>query len=205
METLANINFGLGILLFICYGYQIFYVFVPFFRKHRRHKIPIKRNRLAVLISARNEEAVIGNLLPVPFILIFIPTLPPAGAKGVGSNAYSNENPFVIPATDEGRATMGQPVASNNDESDENDSKKKDDKEIPIAPIISIEQDEKPTPEAPAPQPSRAPEVKSDNPISADSELEVSYLRRRINVKRRNTAINEGKIHLDNRTIRILR
>ena len=63
METLANINFGLGILLFICYGYQIFYVFVPFFRKHRRHKIPIKRNRLAVLISARNEEAVIGNLL----------------------------------------------------------------------------------------------------------------------------------------------
>ena len=63
METLANINFALGILLFICYGYQIFYVFVPFFRKHRRHKTPIKRNRLAVLISARNEELVIGNLL----------------------------------------------------------------------------------------------------------------------------------------------
>ena len=63
METLANINFALGILLFFCYVYQIFYVFVPFFRKHRRHKTPIKRNRLAVLISARNEEAVIGNLL----------------------------------------------------------------------------------------------------------------------------------------------
>ena len=63
METLANINFALGILLFICYGYQIFYVFVPFFRQHKKHKYPIKKNRLAVLISARNEEVVIGNLL----------------------------------------------------------------------------------------------------------------------------------------------
>lgn len=63
MEILANINFALGLLLFISYGYQIFYIFVPFFREHRKHKEPIKKNRLAVLISARNEEVVIGNLL----------------------------------------------------------------------------------------------------------------------------------------------
>lgn len=63
MEILANINFALGLLLFISYGYQIFYIFVPFFREHKKHKEPIKKNRLAVLISARNEEVVIGNLL----------------------------------------------------------------------------------------------------------------------------------------------
>lgn len=63
METLANVNFALGILFFFAYGYQMFYILVPFFRKHRKHKEPIKKNRLAILVSARNEELVIGNLL----------------------------------------------------------------------------------------------------------------------------------------------
>lgn len=63
METLANINFALGLLFFFAYGYQMFYILVPFFRKHRKHKEPIKKNRLAILVSARNEELVIGNLL----------------------------------------------------------------------------------------------------------------------------------------------
>ena len=63
IQTLANINFALGILLFICYGYQIFYIFVPYFRQHKRHREPIKMNRLALLVSARNEETVIGDLL----------------------------------------------------------------------------------------------------------------------------------------------
>ena len=63
MEILANINFALGIVFFFAYGYQMFYILVPFFRKHKKHKEPIKKNKLAVLISARNEELVIGNLL----------------------------------------------------------------------------------------------------------------------------------------------
>ena len=38
MEILANINLALGIIFFFAYGYQIFYIFVPFFRKHKKHK-----------------------------------------------------------------------------------------------------------------------------------------------------------------------
>ena len=60
---LANLNFVVGFLLFLCYSYQIFYTIVPFAIKPRRHKAPIKKNKIAILIAARNEEKVIGNLL----------------------------------------------------------------------------------------------------------------------------------------------
>lgn len=63
MEILATINYILGILFFVCYSYQIFYIFVPAFKKHKAHKEPVKESRLAVLVSARNEEKVIGGLL----------------------------------------------------------------------------------------------------------------------------------------------
>ncbi len=62
-EFLADLNFLVGFILFLCYSYQIFYTIVPFSLKPRRHKMPIKINNIAILIAARNEEAVIGNLL----------------------------------------------------------------------------------------------------------------------------------------------
>ncbi len=62
-EFLADLNFLVGFVLFLCYSYQIFYTIVPFSLKPRRHKTPIKMNNIAILIAARNEEAVIGNLL----------------------------------------------------------------------------------------------------------------------------------------------
>lgn len=62
-EFLADINFVVGFILFLCYSYQIFYTIVPFAIKARRHKQPIKKNRIAILIAARNEEKVIGELL----------------------------------------------------------------------------------------------------------------------------------------------
>lgn len=62
-EFLADLNFLVGFILFLCYSYQIFYTIVPFSIKARRHKTPIKMNKIAILIAARNEEAVIGNLL----------------------------------------------------------------------------------------------------------------------------------------------
>ncbi|MCD8284318.1 MAG: glycosyltransferase [Opitutae bacterium] len=46
----------------ICYFYQFFYIAVPFFLKDKPHKPP-QPNKIAVLISARNEEAVVKNLL----------------------------------------------------------------------------------------------------------------------------------------------
>lgn len=62
-EFLANLNFVVGFILFLCYSYQIFYTIVPFAIKPRPHKRPIKKSRIAILIAARNEEKVIGELL----------------------------------------------------------------------------------------------------------------------------------------------
>ena len=62
-EFLADLNFVVGFILFLCYSYQIFYTIVPFSIKARPHKVPIKKNKIAILIAARNEEKVIGNLL----------------------------------------------------------------------------------------------------------------------------------------------
>ena len=62
-EFLADLNFVVGFLLFLCYSYQIFYTIVPFSIRPRPHKRPIKKNKISILIAARNEEKVIGNLL----------------------------------------------------------------------------------------------------------------------------------------------
>ena len=62
-EFLAALNFLVGFLLFLCYSYQIFYTIVPFSIKQKRHRLPIKKGRIAILIAARNEEKVIGELL----------------------------------------------------------------------------------------------------------------------------------------------
>ena len=62
-EFLADLNFVVGFLLFLCYSYQIFYTIDPFSIRPRPHKRPIKKNKISILIAARNEEKVIGNLL----------------------------------------------------------------------------------------------------------------------------------------------
>lgn len=62
-EFLADLNFVVGFILFLCYSYQIFYTIVPFSIKPRPHKKPIKKGNIAILIAARNEEKVIGELL----------------------------------------------------------------------------------------------------------------------------------------------
>lgn len=49
-------------LFFICYFYQFVYMAVSLFHKEIPHK-PEILHRIAVLIAARNEQAVIGNLL----------------------------------------------------------------------------------------------------------------------------------------------
>jgi len=62
METLRYINFAVSVLFFVCYAYQFFYIPVPWLKKDRPHAAP-KANRYAVLICARNEAAVIGDLI----------------------------------------------------------------------------------------------------------------------------------------------
>ena len=62
METLRWINFGISALFILCYAYQFFYIPVPWIKKARPHAA-VKPNRYAVLICARNESAVIGDLI----------------------------------------------------------------------------------------------------------------------------------------------
>ncbi len=62
LTVLQTINRVIGVLFLLCYFYQFLYVPVALRRKKRvAADVPIRR--YAVLISARNEEAVIGQLL----------------------------------------------------------------------------------------------------------------------------------------------
>ena len=47
----------------ICYFYQIVYILLPFIMKERVSEKPVKLHKYAVLISARNEESVITQLI----------------------------------------------------------------------------------------------------------------------------------------------
>lgn len=62
METIKTINFWIFSVFFLCYSYQFFYIIVSLFFKHKPHK-PTKMHKYAVLISARNEKAVIAQLI----------------------------------------------------------------------------------------------------------------------------------------------
>lgn len=62
MHTVEKINALIMLLFFICYSYQFVYIVIGLLSRRKKcgHS---KINRLAVLIAARNEEAVIGNLI----------------------------------------------------------------------------------------------------------------------------------------------
>ena len=62
IEIIRILNFGLAAIFVICYAYQFLYLAVPFLKKDKPHG-PTTLHRYAVLISARNEAAVIGHLL----------------------------------------------------------------------------------------------------------------------------------------------
>ena len=59
---IEKINYVVMCLFFICYSYQFFYILVSWLRKPKPHK-PEVYHRIAVLIAARNEQTVIGNLI----------------------------------------------------------------------------------------------------------------------------------------------
>lgn len=62
IETVGNVNLIIGALFFILYFYQLIYMIVPFVKRDKPHK-ETRLHRFAVLISARNEEAVISTLV----------------------------------------------------------------------------------------------------------------------------------------------
>lgn len=62
LKIIENGNLIIGILFTLCYSYQIFYILVPFLIKPKPHK-KTKINNIGILISARNESTVIGQLI----------------------------------------------------------------------------------------------------------------------------------------------
>ncbi len=63
METVGLINHIISIAFTLCYLYQLVYVLTPLFKKRRPEMAAAVLHRYAVLISARNEEAVISALI----------------------------------------------------------------------------------------------------------------------------------------------
>lgn len=63
LNLLNLINTLIGVFFVICYAYQFFYIFVALIKKPKKHPKSDKLHRFAVMIAARNEKAVIGNLL----------------------------------------------------------------------------------------------------------------------------------------------
>lgn len=62
MQTVITINAVIMALFFVCYSYQFFYVAVALL-KRKKFTCRNENHRIAVLIAARNEENVIGQLL----------------------------------------------------------------------------------------------------------------------------------------------
>lgn len=79
IEAIKIINYTIGTLFVLCYAYQIAYILVPFLKKDKPHAESVF-HRFAVLISARNEETVIANLIdsikkqdyPAELVTVFV-------------------------------------------------------------------------------------------------------------------------------------
>ena len=63
MDWIVVINTCISILFTLCYAYQIFYLVYAIFVPPKKYAPTNQTNRYAVMISARNEEKVIGHLL----------------------------------------------------------------------------------------------------------------------------------------------
>ncbi len=79
MSFLRQVNTVISVLFFACYFYQLIYLLVPYLRRDKPHG-ETKLHRFAVLVAARNEEAVIGQLIasvkaqdyPARLITVFV-------------------------------------------------------------------------------------------------------------------------------------
>ena len=62
MKLIIWLNFIISLIFTLCYFYQAIYIFIGLFKKGNKF-IAKKNHRYAVIISARNESMVIGNLI----------------------------------------------------------------------------------------------------------------------------------------------
>lgn len=63
MELIKIINYIITIVFLLCYSYQFIYIPISWFKKRRTSAAPCVEHNYAVLICARNEAAVIGDLI----------------------------------------------------------------------------------------------------------------------------------------------
>lgn len=62
-DVIQSVNFILMVVFSCCYAYQLIYLVVGLVKKDREETLPAQMHRFAVLIPARNEEAVICGLI----------------------------------------------------------------------------------------------------------------------------------------------
>ena len=107
-EMVQAINFIIGTLLTVCFAYQFFYILIALFKKEKAHG-PEKMHRYAILISARNEENVIGHLLesihaqdyPAELIKVFVAAdnctdRTAQCARAAGAEVFERFNPVRV-------------------------------------------------------------------------------------------------------------
>ncbi len=62
MKTIIYLNYMISIIFTLCYAYQFFYIFIGLLKKPKQYEASTL-HRYAVVISARNERSVIGQLI----------------------------------------------------------------------------------------------------------------------------------------------
>ena len=62
MKAIIVFNCIISVVFTLCYAYQFFYIFVGLLKKPQEFTAK-KQHRFAVVVSARNESSVIGNLI----------------------------------------------------------------------------------------------------------------------------------------------
>ena len=108
MEILETLNFIIAAVFFICYAYQFFYIPAALIKKNEPHKEE-KKHRFAVLVCARNEEAVIAGLINSihrqtydrNLIRIFVMAdnctdNTASAARNAGATVYKRNNPNLV-------------------------------------------------------------------------------------------------------------
>lgn len=108
MEILETLNFIIAAVFFICYAYQFFYIPAALIKKDEPHKEG-KKHRFAVLVCARNEEAVIAGLINSihrqtydrNLIRIFVMAdnctdNTASAARNAGATVYKRNNPNLV-------------------------------------------------------------------------------------------------------------
>ena len=56
------INLCFSALFMLCYAYQVVFIIISLFKRPRKYEATDQKKKYAFVISARNEEAVIGQL-----------------------------------------------------------------------------------------------------------------------------------------------